>query len=319
MKQILTLTFMLLLTVVGYALPTEYSADGGSGVVQFTLTGTTYNLSYPSWVSITPTVNGATLNVQYTVSANTDYHRRFGNLSLTAGGAFQTIQLSEAGKATGVSGASFSKDRIASNGFISIFGLDLANTTADGNLATNVGGTTVTIGQSLAKITYVSPTQVNAIIPNLPAGPVKITVESPLNKVTDTIVLQSIAPDIFALNQQGTDALAGTLQVNRDLSTSYFPLTTNGVVFGSPADAYFLLLYGSGIRKHDPTKEAYALIGGDKINLVYAGAQGQYEGLDQVAVPIPVSLAGRGTLNVQIFIDGAASNIVTLNFPPKLN
>ncbi len=64
----------------------------------------------------------------------------------------------------------------APNTWISVFGADLASTTQSWNpstangavLPTNVGGTEVYVGGVRAAISYVSPTQVNALVPAIP-------------------------------------------------------------------------------------------------------------------------------------------------------
>jgi uncharacterized protein (TIGR03437 family) len=46
--------------------------------------------------------------------------------------------------------------------------------------------------------------------------------------------------------------------------------------------------------------------------VLYAGAQGQYEGFDQMDVQLPHSLAGAGVVNVVATVDGATSNVVQI-------
>jgi uncharacterized protein (TIGR03437 family) len=45
----------------------------------------------------------------------------------------------------------------------------------------------------------------------------------------------------------------------------------------------------------------------------YAGAQNQYQGLDQVNVALPTSLTGMGEVSVYVVADGTASNMTTIN------
>jgi uncharacterized protein (TIGR03437 family) len=44
----------------------------------------------------------------------------------------------------------------------------------------------------------------------------------------------------------------------------------------------------------------------------YAGAQGSFPGLDQVNVLLPASLAGKGTVEVQLTAGGVAANPVQI-------
>ena len=44
----------------------------------------------------------------------------------------------------------------------------------------------------------------------------------------------------------------------------------------------------------------------------YAGPQSQYPGMDQVNIPLPKTLAGRGELNIDLAVAGQHANIVTI-------
>jgi uncharacterized protein (TIGR03437 family) len=53
-------------------------------------------------------------------------------------------------------------------------------------------------------------------------------------------------------------------------------------------------------------------IGKESVPVQYAGAQGQYEGFDQVNVQLPHSLAGAGTVNIVASADGTKANVVQM-------
>jgi uncharacterized protein (TIGR03437 family) len=55
-------------------------------------------------------------------------------------------------------------------------------------------------------------------------------------------------------------------------------------------------------------------IGGQNATVLYGGAAPGFPGLDQVNVQIPAALAGAGSVNVVVTVDGQASNPVTLTF-----
>jgi uncharacterized protein (TIGR03437 family) len=46
----------------------------------------------------------------------------------------------------------------------------------------------------------------------------------------------------------------------------------------------------------------------------YAGAQNQFAGLDQVNVPLPRALAGRGALDLVLTVDSKPANTVQVAF-----
>jgi uncharacterized protein (TIGR03437 family) len=53
-------------------------------------------------------------------------------------------------------------------------------------------------------------------------------------------------------------------------------------------------------------------IGTQSVPVLYAGAQGQYEGFDQMNVQLPNSLAGAGVVNVVASVDGVQANVVQI-------
>ena len=55
-----------------------------------------------------------------------------------------------------------------------------------------------------------------------------------------------------------------------------------------------------------------ATIGGEPAEVIFAGPQGSFVGLDQVNLRIPRTLAGRGEVEVQLRVDGKATNTVRI-------
>jgi uncharacterized protein (TIGR03437 family) len=53
-------------------------------------------------------------------------------------------------------------------------------------------------------------------------------------------------------------------------------------------------------------------MGGVDAQVVYAGAQGDYAGLDQLNVRIPRELAGRGEVEVRLTLGGLSANPVRI-------
>jgi uncharacterized protein (TIGR03437 family) len=71
----------------------------------------------------------------------------------------------------------------------------------------------------------------------------------------------------------------------------------------------YLSLYATGVRA---AASVTVDIGGTPMQVVYAGPQPQYVGLDQINVLLPVSLRGRGTLPVTVQAGGIRSNSVVI-------
>lgn len=85
---------------------------------------------------------------------------------------------------------------------------------------------------------------------------------------------------------------------------------------GTPAaiDAgSFVSLFGTGMRYGTSDPMPPLMIGTTPVTLLFAGAQGQFDGLDQVNFQIPHSLAGKGEVDLSVVMpDGKTSNPVKL-------
>ena len=83
--------------------------------------------------------------------------------------------------------------------------------------------------------------------------------------------------------------------------------------FGNPTDQVYLILFGTGIRHVSSMSAVSVTVGGQAGQVTYAGAQGSYQGLDQVNVLLPHSLAGSGSVPVALTAAGVAANTVTVD------
>jgi uncharacterized protein (TIGR03437 family) len=75
-----------------------------------------------------------------------------------------------------------------------------------------------------------------------------------------------------------------------------------------------LILYGTGIRGFTSLDNVRCTVGGISAPILYAGPQNTFAGLDQVNVQLPAELAGRGEVDVTLWVDGQLSNTVTVSF-----
>ena len=69
----------------------------------------------------------------------------------------------------------------------------------------------------------------------------------------------------------------------------------------------------AGFRNRSALSNAFARIGGENIEVSYAGAQGGFVGLDQVNVRLPRALAGRGEVGIELTVEGKTANQVRIN------
>ena len=194
----------------------------------------------------------------------------------------------------------------AANTLISIYGTNLAfNTQAltatdirNGNLPTSLGSTPVRVllDAQFANIYYVSPHQVNALIPpHLLPGPVTIQVLSS-NRAGPPVVLtlEDSAPGLFETEDHFVIATHG----NGPVVTADFP--------ASPGEV--LVLYATGLGPTNPltppnkvptasaklTAPIEVWLNGipvAKDRILYAGVTPGFAGLFQINVQLPLDLA----------------------------
>lgn len=230
-----------------------------------------------------------------------------------------------------VNSASFLGGPFAPDSIISLFGLNLAASTAQAAvtpLPTSLRGTTVTVTDNAgierpASLFFVSGAQINCLIPPATAiGPAMVTVTRVNGRSsTATIQIEAFAPGVFAV--QGI-AAALLLRVGADGSQSselVFAFDAEQGRFisvpidiGPETDQVFLLLFGTGIRGRSALSAVKATVGGEDVRVPFAGPQGGFVGLDQINVgPLPQSLIGRGEIGVVLTVDGKRANTVTVN------
>jgi uncharacterized protein (TIGR03437 family) len=184
-----------------------------------------------------------------------------------------------------------------------------------------MGGTTVTVTDGanvdrVAPLIHVSPTQVTFLIPPETVGGVALIT---FKNTDGTIALGSApvftaAPSLFSADASGGGlAAAHVVRVKADGSQSYEVVGDDPIDLGPDTDQLVLVLLGTGIRGTSSPGGVRVTIGGVNSPVAYAGPQGGVEGLDQVNVALPRSLAGRGGVDVVLTVDGLTANTVTIN------
>jgi uncharacterized protein (TIGR03437 family) len=89
--------------------------------------------------------------------------------------------------------------------------------------------------------------------------------------------------------------------------------TTAPIDLGNTGDSVFVTFFGTGLRKNTGLANVRATVGGIDAPVAFAGAQGEFAGLDQLNLQIPATLRGRGDVPVVFTIDGQTTNSVTIN------
>jgi uncharacterized protein (TIGR03437 family) len=221
----------------------------------------------------------------------------------------QTPALSTAGI---VSSANFGAPAMAPGGLFTIFGSNLATTTASAvgaPLPYSLGGTEVVVNGRPAPLLYVSPGQINAQFPvDAEFGRGGVIVRTGLGQSL-TIFMESTqaAPQLFtdsgraiALNQDGTLNSAANAARGGSLLTVF--LTGQGPV--NPPVASGLPAPSNPLAQ--VTLPVVAEIGGQTVEVQFLGLTPGFTGLAQANLRIPSGLAGN--LPVRLTIGGVVSN-----------
>ncbi len=232
---------------------------------------------------------------------------------------------------TTTSGASFVSGPIAPDSIVSAFGNNLTNGTAAASgdassLPTTLAGTTVTIQDSkgvarMAELYYVSPGQINYLVPTATAiGMAKVSVAAPNGVTTAPANVLATAPGMFTANSKGL-AAAGGVRVSGINQSSFNVEYTDPVTglvqpvpiyMGTRLDQVFLTLFGTGFRNRTSLDAVQVSVGGLYTPALYAGPQSQFSGLDQLNIQIPFALAGAGTVTINVSVNGANANPVNV-------
>jgi len=69
----------------------------------------------------------------------------------------------------------------------------------------------------------------------------------------------------------------------------------------------YVMLYGTGIRSAPPARVA-VFVDGASVPILYAGAQPEWDGLDQINIELPLTLRGAGEVDVVVEAGGVLSN-----------
>ena len=235
--------------------------------------------------------------------------------------------------ATTVSAASFTGPVLAGEMIVAGFGANLAGEIQIANtipLPTELAGTRVLVKDSAnveraAPLFFVSSGQVNYLIPpGTAVGQAMITFKrGDIIQAEGVSTIAAVAPGLFTANSSGQGVPAATvLRVRADGSQSYEPLAvydatskrfvTAPIDLGPESDQVFVLLFGTGLKGRSSLSAVSALLGGTAQEVLYAGPQGDFVGLDQVNLRLSRNLVGRGEMNLSLAVDGKAANIVTL-------
>ncbi|MFN0121618.1 MAG: hypothetical protein ACKV2V_14085 [Blastocatellia bacterium] len=236
--------------------------------------------------------------------------------------------------AAGVSAASYQGDEMAADSIVSLFGAQLATgvgVAAGLPLPLSLAGTRVSVTDSAgvarpAPLFFVSPTQINALIPAETAPGAAffdiIGDDGEISRAPTRIA--RVAPGLFAANGDARGpAAALVLRVGPGGAQTYeaatrYDATQNRYVnapiqMGAAAEEPYLLLFGTGLRNRLSLSGMQLNAGGRPMEILYAGEAPGFAGVDQINARLDRSLIGRGELVMTLLVDGRPANTVTIS------
>ena len=233
---------------------------------------------------------------------------------------------------TSVVSAANDQNVVSPNSIATIFGVNLAQETASatlnasGALPTAIGGTTVSIGGQAAPLLYVSPEQINFLVPaSTPLGTANVSVNSPGSQspISGSVSVAPVSPGVFTIPCLRPSRGAVLNGVTNALEPFQAVTPQNAI----PDKRTRLSLFGTGLRyagnaTFNPsvinvadaiTAQATDSLGVTRtLPVEYAGPAPGYLGLDQVNVVLPAELQGAGLVYLRLLSGNAISNSVSV-------
>ncbi len=230
---------------------------------------------------------------------------------------------------TATSAANYLPQYLAADSLGSLFGANLTTDTKAAEalpLPTTLAGSSVFIKdvlghEHLAKLLYASPTQINFQMPaNLPTGTAQIFAVTNGNIHSSGFInITHISPGLFTADATGTGFAAAVIQrVKSNGEQAYEPIVKFDVALNrlvalpidvsQPDEEVFLALFGTGIRARSSLANVTATVAMTNVEVLYAGEQGAYAGVDQVNLRLPRTLSGSGEVVIDVKVDGLAAN-----------
>ncbi|MGH9834387.1 MAG: hypothetical protein ACRD9Y_15305, partial [Blastocatellia bacterium] len=218
---------------------------------------------------------------------------------------------------------SFSMRPLARGSLITLFGEKLI----EGQAAPQLSLLTTSKENFPVRILYSSPTQINAVLPDNPGleGRALLCLTQAQQPKCTPITVVRTAPDVLTAAASGRGAAAALFYRAQKDGTAgrYEPAVTfeNGKPVLVPArppaedEVLYLVLFGTGWRNHAAAngrlrEGASAYLNDTSAPVTFAGAQGDFYGLDQMNIQIVPSLRGKQV--VQIQADGKLANPVEI-------
>jgi uncharacterized protein (TIGR03437 family) len=229
-----------------------------------------------------------------------------------------------------VNAASFSTQPLAAGSIAAIFGSNLGSATAQASsvpLPASLAGVSVQVDGIAAPLFFVSPLQINFVVPWEVEGrtQVSLTVTSGGNtSAPQTVLLAPRAPALFSTNQRGTGqgailiagtgvipAPGGTFPGSRPIRRGEY-LEIYGIGLGPVNNAPPTGAAATANPLSATTANPTVTVGGAEAPLLFSGLAAGFVGLYQINVQVPENAPVGAAVQVVLSIGGASSNTVTI-------
>ena len=182
--------------------------------------------------------------------------------------------------------------------FVSIYGTSLAGPNEQ-----------VLLNATPIQPSYLSASQINAVIPDSASGLAQLTVRNDAGSHTVNVLIEAAMPAIFTLDGSGTGPAAAIRASNNRVVGSGNPLHAGDYVelFATGLGAT-TSRNGLDYANAQPT----VTIGGQDCPVTYAGRAPGYAGLDQINCIVPAGLGSNYATPVIVASGARSSNVATL-------
>jgi uncharacterized protein (TIGR03437 family) len=244
--------------------------------------------------------------------------------ALAAGSAFVNVSSASA------------MPNIAPDSLATALGSSLAASTETGTAPypTSLGGISLQVVDGngvvrLAQLLYVSPTQINYLIPaDTPTGLATTNIINGTGSIlSSTAQIQTVAPALFTANGDGKGVVAATAFRTAIPTTMTFPVpvfqcgSAPGSCVAVPIDPGLdrpvtIDFYATGLRRRSSDSAVTLTINGQAVpirSITSPDDTTASAGVDIVEVGLSLSLRGSGEVDVVLAVDGASSNVARIN------
>ncbi len=186
---------------------------------------------------------------------------------------------------------------VAPGAIVSLFGRNLAGASAGAEaqpLPQRLAGSAVRVNGSPAQLFYVSPEQINFLLPETTSpGTARVIVENAGRRSAEVAVQMSAsAPGIFTVSQDGRGLAAALRASDQSRVDSSRPARPGEVIE----------IFLSGLNRAAPS----VTVGGRPAELLFAGLPPGFVGLWQINFRVPAGV--QGTVEIRVTAGGTTSN-----------